>query len=259
MSAPEQDPIQYATPLQPLPEGWCLPSVGSILNFQRSSSLGIVPAHHPALHQVAQPIPSDAIQTADTRELIARLQQISESELKAGRSLVGLAAPQIGVSRCVFLANYSMEQPEAFDPLAMTVMINPQLRIIGSGTLRIVDGCFSCGPLIAATERPTEIYARWFDIRGKEQQQNFTSFGSVVVGHENDHLNGRLFPDLALDQGSQIAWLDPERRSNPAYRDAVLSGTWGKICPDEQWKAMKRPNDEGGPKFRLEDFDIPQQ
>ncbi len=261
MSDIERAPIKYAQPLRDMPEGWRVPSVGTITDFQRSLRLGEVAPHHPNLHKVADAIPEDAVQSRATRELADRLRYATDGELAAGRRLVGLAAPQIGVSRRVFLANFSMDKaPENFDPTALTVMVNPKLTVAeGSRTLSVPVGCYSCGPLNGLDERPIDIHAEWTDLQGKRQEELFKAFGGIVVGHENDHLDGILFPDRTLAQGGEIAWVDGEQNASGEYSRALLAGEpWESTCPPDQWAAMKRPDDGSGPIFRFEDFTIAQ-
>lgn len=262
MSNVERVPIKYAQPLRPMPEHWRTPSIRTIEDFQRSRGLGEVATHHPALHKRADAIPEEAIQSRATRELVDQLKHASDGELEAGRSLVGLAAPQIGVSRRVFLANYSMDKDlNNYDPTALTVMINPKLTVAeNSRTSKNPEGCYSCGPLAGIVERPIDVHAAWTDIRGKKREETFQAFGSVVLGHENDHLDGILFPDRTLAQGRLIDWVDPEQTAAGEYGKAVRAGeSWEAICSVDQWEAMKRPDTEGGPIFRLEAFALPGQ
>lgn len=259
MSSIERVPIEYAQPLTAMPDSWQMPSVGTIINFRRSMQLGEVPTHHRALAQVAEAIPDDAVQSRDTRELVHKLLYASHGELAAGRPLVGLAAPQIGVSRRVFLANFSMDKnSKDYDPFDLTPMINPQITIAeNSRTAVNPEGCYSCGPVTGRVERPQDMYVAWTDTKGKRREEVLQGFGSTVVGHENDHIDGNLFADLVVMQGEELSWVEAEQADAGEYGAIIRAGKkWKPSCSVDQWKAMKRPDDEAGPKFRLEDFSI---
>jgi len=44
-------------------------------------------------------------------------------------------------------------------------------------------------------ERPAAVRLRWFDLDGKQYEQDFEGFEAVALQHEFDHLDGKLFVD----------------------------------------------------------------
>ncbi len=107
---------------------------------------------------------------------------------------VGLAAPQVGIMRRMFVA-----EP---DPDAKTkkvyFMINPVI-VEEEGTQFCSEGCLSVPGYVGMVERPERIKIKALDLDGNENEYEFEGFEAVVMCHENDHLNGILYTDKAKD------------------------------------------------------------
>lgn len=103
---------------------------------------------------------------------------------------VGLAAPQVGVMRRMFVA-----EPE---PGRVYYMINPEIYF-EEGSEEEYEGCLSVPGLIGIVERPQKIKIRALDRDGVEQDYEFEGFDARVMCHESDHLDGVLYTDKAYD------------------------------------------------------------
>lgn len=114
---------------------------------------------------------------------------------------VGLAAPQVGVMRRMFVA-----EPE---PGRVYYMINPEIYF-EEGSEEEYEGCLSVPGLIGIVERPQKIKIRALDRDGVEQDYEFEGFDARVMCHENDHLNGILYTDKAYDIRSAEPQSDEE-------------------------------------------------
>lgn len=114
---------------------------------------------------------------------------------------VGLAAPQVGVMRRMFVA-----EPE---PGRVYYMINPDIYY-EEGSEEEYEGCLSVPGLIGIVERPQKIRIRALDRDGVEQDYEFEGFDARVMCHENDHLNGVLYIDKAHDIRSAESQSDEE-------------------------------------------------
>lgn len=114
---------------------------------------------------------------------------------------VGLAAPQVGVMRRMFVA-----EPE---PGRVYYMINPEIYF-EEGSEEEYEGCLSVPGLIGIVERPQKIKIRALDRYGVEQDYEFEGFDARVMCHENDHLNGVLYTDKAHDIRSAEPQSDEE-------------------------------------------------
>lgn len=111
-------------------------------------------------------------------------------ETMRGQYGVGIAAPQVGVMRRMFIA-----EPE---PGRVYYMINPVI-LEQSGSQIDDEGCLSIPGLIGKVERPAHIRLEALDLDGKKQTYEFRDFDARVMCHEYDHLEGILYIDKATD------------------------------------------------------------
>ncbi len=103
---------------------------------------------------------------------------------------VGLAAPQIGVSLRIFVADPSSGHRED----GLIVMINPEI-VERDGVQTEQEGCLSLPGFEAPVERPLRAVVRGLDRDGAPQQIEGSSLLARVFQHEIDHLDGSLFLD----------------------------------------------------------------
>jgi peptide deformylase len=101
---------------------------------------------------------------------------------------VGLAAPQIGISKKLCVIDITSGQ----DPSAKLVLANPVI-ISTEGKESLEEGCLSLPDFRAPTGRPRKAAVRAQNLHGEE----FTIEGEGLLArafcHETDHLNGLLF------------------------------------------------------------------
>jgi len=95
---------------------------------------------------------------------------------------VGLAAPQIGVSKAIFVADIG-DGP--------FVMINPEIVEL-SGEWVWDEGCLSVPERFWPITRPAFARARGLDLSGAEIERSGDELMGRVLQHEVDHLNGML-------------------------------------------------------------------
>jgi peptide deformylase len=103
---------------------------------------------------------------------------------------VGLAAPQIGVSRRVIIVDVTHTEP-SLPPIAL---VNPVIDI-GQGMATAEEGCLSIPELYADVSRYTNIDVFALDQNGQPFKFNAEGFYARVLQHEIDHLDGKLFID----------------------------------------------------------------
>ncbi|MEF3695324.1 MAG: peptide deformylase [Candidatus Cloacimonadota bacterium] len=108
------------------------------------------------------------------------------------RDGVGLASPQVGVSRRVFVydPHYSRENL----PPSPIFVINPEI-LSKSGEIAGDEGCISIPDIYAEVTRAKDITVKYQDLAGTEHTEELSGFEAVVFQHEYDHLNGVLFTD----------------------------------------------------------------
>lgn len=98
---------------------------------------------------------------------------------------VGLAAPQVGVLRRLFVMDVDDgEGPQVF--------INPRI-LSREGDQEGPEGCLSLPGLFGLVKRPMEVTVSALDRDGQPFEKSFHGLAARCVCHENDHLDGILF------------------------------------------------------------------
>ena len=100
----------------------------------------------------------------------------------------GLAAPQIGMMRRIFVAEPEQGRVYCF--------VNPEI-IEMEGTQTGDEGCLSIPGYQGTVERPERIKITGLGRDGKKQTHEFKGWDAVVMCHEFDHLEGILYTDKA--------------------------------------------------------------
>lgn len=101
---------------------------------------------------------------------------------------VGLAAPQIGISKRLAVIDISFKE----DPQAKLVLVNPEI-IRTEGKQRGSEGCLSLPEFREDVTRPMRVTVRAQDATGKTFETSGEELLARAFMHEADHLNGRLY------------------------------------------------------------------
>jgi peptide deformylase len=99
---------------------------------------------------------------------------------------VGLAGPQVGISKRIFV----LCVPDG----APMCLVNPEI-LERDGSEEAEEGCLSLPHVYASVPRATAIRVRGFDEHGAPLDFEAHDFLARVIQHENDHLDGIVFPD----------------------------------------------------------------
>lgn len=142
----------------------------------------------PLLYRVAEAVTE--FNTPQLHQLLLDMQDTMDSLNGAG-----LAAPQIGVNLRVVIFG-AKENPRYADEMDVpyTVLINPQIEILGSELLGMWEGCLSVPGMRGYVERPAQIRYAGYDQFGERLERTVDGFHAIVVQHECDHLDGILYP-----------------------------------------------------------------
>lgn len=101
---------------------------------------------------------------------------------------IGIAAPQIGASVQVFVANPSQRRG------CELVVINPVVDE-ARGRAGVVEGCLSVPDVWDRVTRAAAVHLHAQDVCGKPLELQAEGLLAIVLQHELDHLKGRLFID----------------------------------------------------------------
>jgi peptide deformylase len=129
--------------------------------------------------------PAAAVEVFDD-ELRKLLDDMFESMYAAHG--VGLAAPQIGISRRIAVIDVTFKE----DPSAKLVLVNPQI-IRTEGKQKGSEGCLSIPDFREPVTRPMRVTVRAQDASGKWYEKTGEEMLARAFMHETDHLNGRLY------------------------------------------------------------------
>ncbi len=104
---------------------------------------------------------------------------------------VGLAAPQIGIMKRMFVC-----RPHLDDMEKSYVFINPEI-VEREGEQDSNEGCLSVPGYMGHVVRPQKVRIRGLDVNGQMQDLEFEGFSATCICHEYDHLDGILYTDIA--------------------------------------------------------------
>jgi len=104
---------------------------------------------------------------------------------------VGLACNQIGEPLSIVVIDTSVK--EGVEPVKLT-LINPEI-VASEGKQTYKEACLSVPGVAAEVERAYWVKVKALTPKGQEEVFEFEGFPAVVVQHELDHLQGKVFLD----------------------------------------------------------------
>ena len=122
----------------------------------------------------------------DTRKLAREMLQSMYSAKG-----IGLAAPQVGISKELLVIDINFEDSAA-EPL---ILINPEITAFGSTLNSYEEGCLSIPGVYLNVIRPSTIKLKFRDEMGRPRKMNADGLLARCIQHEVDHLRGVLFID----------------------------------------------------------------
>jgi peptide deformylase len=122
--------------------------------------------------------------------------------MRVSPGCVGLAAPQIGVSRRAFCLDVSAH-PKGRPNHGLVVLFDPELVHAEGGELRR-EGCMSVPDLTANVRRALRVVVRGTDLDQRERVIEAEGFEARAFQHELDHLDGRLILDRVASLATDV-------------------------------------------------------
>ena len=131
-------------------------------------------------------------------------QQVSElAQVMRGADGAGLAAPQVGSLRRVFV--YRL--PDDEDDAPARVIVNPEIVASGEEVETAMEGCLSLGRagVHVEVERPRDVVLEAVNERGEPLRVEASGLHARILQHEFDHLNGVLMLDRTTKEQKRAA------------------------------------------------------
>lgn len=202
-------------------------------------ALGMVMPSHPVLQQKAVAIREGEINAERVKQMIIRLNAIATGQraLRKGkkkRTLVGLAAPQIGEPVRIILIDTKV-QPSRKHFYRPECFINPEIVWRSRETEEGREGCFSTGPVWGLVRRSIAVKIRALTPEGVQIERVFEGFTARIAQHEIDHLDGVRFPDR-IKSDKKRHWVHAEEVD--AYPRHIKH--WRRLCTLDRWGRVKR-------------------
>ncbi len=154
----------------------------------------LVPLNHPALHTIAEEITPEEFTDGTVIKLLKDLRQAIKTYKVDGYTAVAIAAPQIGISKRLFLIEDQSKEP---DRLPTVVAINPRFIKVSKKTHVVGEGCLSVPDLYGVVKRHTNVTLEAQDESGQRFTRGAGGLLAQIMQHEFDHLDGILFTDRA--------------------------------------------------------------
>lgn len=154
----------------------------------------LVPENHPALHTIAEEMTAEEFANGTVAKLVKDLRVALKSYNVAGFVAIAIAAPQIGVSKRLFLIE---DQSDARDSITPLVAVNPVLTKVSKKTHLVGEGCLSVPDRYGEVRRHRNVTMRARDEHGNEYERGAGGLLAQIMQHEIDHLDGILFIDRA--------------------------------------------------------------
>jgi len=147
------------------------------------ANLGITKYGNEVLRKVAEPV-------EEINDEIIKIVNDMLDTLYSSKDGVGLAAPQIGVSKRIIVIDTNPSD----DSSKPIVLINPEI-VEKDGEISAEEGCLSVPEIRGDVKRYVKVVIEALDLDGNRIRLEGTDLLARVFQHEIDHINGTLFID----------------------------------------------------------------
>ncbi|MBT7611239.1 MAG: peptide deformylase [Bacteriovoracaceae bacterium] len=162
-----------------------LSSFGHTTRHHLEGPLEIITIGHPTLRMKAENVSPEEIQTETFQTFLDDLIQTLDDS-----GGVGLAAPQVNVSKRVFVMRSGFFVP-------LTIVINPEVKYLSQhGTKKSTEGCLSIPGKRFRVKRYKRVHLDYLNRHGEAKSEPAKGFKAIIIQHEFDHLNGVMIADF---------------------------------------------------------------
>lgn len=194
-----------------------------------------VSPNDPVLVKKAEAVPPHLIKSEEIQSLIEEMLDIAYGETDRSKAvLVGLAAPQVGISKRIILVDVLADGKGNTGDVR--VYINPEIISYSRDEEEWYEGCWSTDRVTGIVSRPKSIRLKAYDRDGQAVEEEHHGYIARIFQHEVDHLNGKEFVSH-ISNPDKLHWVEQDQwvayRNNEAWRN------WPNKCPWDKWQKIK--------------------
>ena len=183
---------------------------------------------HPILTKTAKEISEGQLNSSQIKKICELMLKIIRGEQKGRKRGVGLAAPQIGISKRMILVDVKANGKGKVGNLR--VYINPKIIWKSKKGKEWYEGCYSTDRICGIVSRPISIKIQAFTLAPKKWRAKFVEekhrgYVARIFQHEIDHLDGKIFIDH-IKNPDKLHWV--EEQEFPLYRNKETWRNWPK-------------------------------
>lgn len=157
--------------------------MGYLPRYARTKPMEVLTYPNPVLSEVCEPVDFDATSQDERSRISTKIAATLLDQMTGQR--VGLAAPQIGISKRVFIFNGK-------------VAFNPEFRPVPGQRIEMIEACYSVPGKLYRTSRPKYGWASYRDEFGELHEHKINGIDAVCYQHELAHLDGKCLPDYGV-------------------------------------------------------------
>lgn len=169
---------------------------------------------HPAVRASARAVPTASLASGEMQRLIDDMVETMHEY-----DGVGLAAPQVHLSLRLAVIEVPASREDGQDEVPLTVLVNPELTLLGEDAVDGWEGCLSIPDLRGVVPRAPRLRLEALDREGRPYRLEASGFFARVIQHECDHLDGHVYLDRMRDMRSLAFLREFERYVLPHQDD----------------------------------------
>ncbi len=188
--------------------------------------LAITKIGNPVLRRNCEALAVEQIESEEIQQFIDNL-----VETKRDANGAGIAAPQVDKPWRIFVVEVANNPRYPYKPeTPLTICINPTITFLTEERYDNYEGCLSIPDLRGKVPRCPHIRVDALDRTGKPYSMDVKGITAGTFQHEDDHLNGILFPDRVTDPHTFSTWAEFELRYQEGVKDSVIQivEKWGE-------------------------------
>ena len=168
---------------------------------------------HPVLRQRAREVSREELATPAMQQFIDDL-----IETMRDANGAGLAAIQIYEPIRIVAMEVGENPRYPYKPkIPLTVLVNPELTVLGDETFDNYEGCLSVPNLRGRVKRHARLGVKAWDRHGAPIEATIAGITAGTYQHECDHLDGKLFLDRVTDPSTLSTWENFERHHQAPF------------------------------------------